>query len=96
MCQQSVVYELGTRAEVRRDVCVCEIVHLDAHVGDVHALVKHLAGVDAGAVSGVHHVSDAEAFETGFIHRHRPAAQNSGSLTINNTIYNKYNNTHSS
>ncbi len=77
MCQQSIVHKLGTRAEVKRDVRVWEIIHLDAHIADVHALVKPLAGVDAGAVSRVQHMSDAQALETAFIHRHRPAAQNS-------------------
>lgn len=82
MCQQSVVQELGTAAEVRRDVRVREIIHLDAHIGDVHALVKQLARVDAGAVSGVHDVSDAEAFETGFVHSHGPAETRQSSITV--------------
>lgn len=76
VCQQSVIQKLSTRAEVRRDVRIWEIIHLDAHIGDVHALVEQLARVDAGAVSGVHNMSDAEAFETGFVHSHGPAAQN--------------------
>lgn len=70
VCQQCIIQKLSTCAEVRKDVCIWEIIHLNTHIGYIHPLVKHLTGVDARAVSGIHHMSDTEAFEMGFIHSH--------------------------
>lgn len=72
MREQRLVQELCGGAEVFADVHVSEVVHLDAHVLDVHAGVEGGAGVDAGAVSRVQDVSDAHSLQASFVHRHRP------------------------
>lgn len=71
MRQQSLVQELGGGSEVRGDVGVGEVVHLDAHVLDVHAGVEGLAGVDPGAVGGVQDVGDAHSLQASFVDGNR-------------------------
>ena len=76
MRQQSLVQELGGGSEVHRDVGVGEVVHLDAHVLDVHAGVEGLACVDPCAVGGVQDVGDAHSLQTSLVDRNRPEEEN--------------------
>lgn len=71
MCQQSLVQEFGGGPKVHRDVCVCEVVNLDAHVLDVHAGIERLARVDPCAVGCVKDVGDAHALQTSLVDRNR-------------------------
>ena len=71
--QQSLIQEFSRGSKMHRDVDVGEVVHLDAHVVDVHAGVEGFARVDAGAVGGVQDVGDAHSLQTGLVDRNRPA-----------------------
>lgn len=71
MRQQSLVQEFSGGAKVSGDVGVGEVVHLDAHVLDVHAGVERLACVDPRAVGGVEDVGDAHPLQTSLVDRHR-------------------------
>lgn len=73
--QQSLVQEFSGGPKVRRDVGVGEVVHLDAHVLDVHAGIERLAGVDPCAVGGVEDVGDAHSLQTSFVDRNGSAKE---------------------
>ena len=75
MGQQGLVQELGCCSEVRRDVGVGEVVHLDAHVSDIHARVKSRARIDARTVGGVQDLGDAHALQPCLVDRHRPKGE---------------------
>lgn len=75
MRQQSLIQEFGGGPKMHRDVGVGEVVHLDAHVVDVHAGVEGLARVDPGAVGSVKDVGDAHALQAGLVDRNRPGKE---------------------
>lgn len=66
--QQSFIQELGGRSKMDRDVRIGEVIHLDAHVLDVHARIERLASVDPSAVGGVEDVGDAHALQASLVY----------------------------